>query len=45
MLFGKRPFGDGRSQEAVMSDKLILNAEEVVFPPKPAVSAEAKVWS
>ena len=43
MLYGKRPFGDGRSQEAVMADKLILNADEVVFPVKPAVSAEAKV--
>lgn len=43
MLFGRRPFGDGMSQERLLQDQTILRATEVVFPAKPAVSAEAKV--
>ena len=43
MLYGKRPFGEGKSQQAVLQEKLILNATDVEFPAKPAVSAEAKV--
>lgn len=42
MLFGRRPFGEGCSQEAILRDGVILNAREVAFPPKPAVSAEAR---
>jgi serine/threonine protein kinase len=43
MLFGKRPFGDGRPQDSIMSER--LNQVEVSFPPgpKPAVSDAAKV--
>lgn len=45
MLFGKRPFGEGKTQERVLSEGVILNANHVHFPvdPKtPKVSDEAK---
>lgn len=44
MLFGKRPFGEGQTQEQIYRDKVILNARSVEFPPpgKPAVSKEAQ---
>jgi hypothetical protein len=29
MLFGKRPFGEGKSQERVLSEGIILNAKQV----------------
>jgi tousled-like kinase len=40
MLFGIKPFGDGQSQERVLSNALYSN--QVKFPAKPAVSAAAK---
>lgn len=43
MLFGKRPFGDGMSQEKLLHENVMLQAKEVIFPSKPTVSAEAKV--
>jgi len=42
MLFGKRPFGEGLSQEQIMRERIMLNATEVEFPTKPSTSAEAK---
>eukprot|EP00606_Chrysophyceae_sp_TOSAG23-5_P001187 GSChrysophyteH2.ASY1.ANO1.127.1 assembled CDS len=45
MLFGKRPFGEGKSQELVLREGVILNAHQVDFPPVdkgPKVSNEAK---
>ena len=42
MLLGKRPFGDGMSQDRVLSNSLILNAKSVQFPDKPAISSGAK---
>ena len=42
MLYGKRPFGDGQSQDRVLSNNLILNATAVKFPLKPQVSKEGK---
>ncbi len=42
MLFGEKPFGHGMSQEKILKDNVILNAEEVRFPAKPAISSEAK---
>lgn len=42
MLYGRRPFGEGCSQEEILRDDIMLNARQVAFPPKPAVSAEAK---
>eukprot|EP00559_Dactyliosolen_fragilissimus_P004829 CAMPEP_0184867564 /NCGR_PEP_ID=MMETSP0580-20130426/27055_1 /TAXON_ID=1118495 /ORGANISM="Dactyliosolen fragilissimus" /LENGTH=864 /DNA_ID=CAMNT_0027367925 /DNA_START=108 /DNA_END=2702 /DNA_ORIENTATION=- len=38
MLFGKRPFGDGQSQEKVLSNNIMLNAREVIFPEIPIIS-------
>ena len=43
MLFGRRPFGEGRSQEAVLREGVIQrDARDLRFPARPAVSAEAK---
>uniref|UniRef100_A0A7S4ITG5 Protein kinase domain-containing protein n=2 Tax=Odontella aurita TaxID=265563 RepID=A0A7S4ITG5_9STRA len=43
MLFGRRPFGDGQSQDKVLSNNIMLNARDVRFPSKPAgVSGGAK---
>jgi tousled-like kinase len=41
-LFGRRPFGEGQSQEQVLREGVVLRATAVEFPPKPAVSAEAR---
>ncbi len=42
MLFGRRPFGHEQSQEQILRNEVMLNAREVAFPAKPAVSPEAK---
>lgn len=42
MLYGKRPFGDGQSQECVLTNNVMLNAREVQFPDDPAISQGAK---
>ena len=42
MLFGKRPFGEGCSQEKILRDEVMLNARAVSYPAKPALSAEGK---
>ncbi len=45
MLFGFRPFGEGKTQENLWSENIIFNASQVQFPsdPKaPKVSDEAK---
>lgn len=42
MLYGRRPFGEGCSQEKILRDEIMLHAKEVSFPSKPAVSAEGK---
>ena len=42
MLYGKRPFGEGCSQEKILRDEVMLNARSVAFPAKPSVSAECK---
>ena len=42
MLYGVRPFGQGVSQQKVLSEGIILQARAVSFPAKPAVSAEAR---
>jgi len=44
MLYGKRPFGDGQSQEGVLANNVMLNAREVAFPNSPAISEEAKAF-
>ena len=42
MLYGRRPFGEGCSQEEILREGVMLRAKAVAFPPKPPVSAEAK---
>lgn len=42
MLFGRRPFGDGQSQEKVLMNHTMLNAKEVKFPEHPKVSKGCK---
>ena len=42
MLFGKRPFGDGQSQDRILADGTMLNAHSVSFPDSPVVSEAGK---
>jgi len=42
MLYGRRPFGEGMTQEALARQGVLLNATQVEFPNKPALSAEGK---
>ncbi|KAL6894052.1 hypothetical protein ACP4OV_008150 [Aristida adscensionis] len=42
MLYGRRPFGHDQTQERILREDTIINARRVEFPPKPAVSNEAK---
>lgn len=44
MLFGRRPFGDGQSQDHILRNQTMLNATEVNFPSKPAISEGAKAF-
>lgn len=42
LLFGVKPFGQDKSQMAIVRDQTILNAREVVFPQKPPISDPCK---
>jgi len=42
MLYGKRPFGEGKSQDKLLADHTMLNAQEVHMPEKPAISESGK---
>ena len=42
MLFGKRPFGEGRSQERILQEGIIRHATQVDFPDTPKATEEAK---
>jgi tousled-like kinase len=42
MLFGTRPFGEGKSQDKLLSDHTMLNADNVDFPSHTPVSETAK---
>ena len=44
MLYGVRPFGEGQSQEQLLSRHTMLSATHVSFPSKPAVTEEAKAF-
>ena len=44
LLFGKRPYGHGIGQKEIMSNKIILKASKVEFPPKPTVSIDARTF-
>eukprot|EP01116_Phalansterium_solitarium_P021676 TRINITY_DN6834_c0_g2_i1.p1 TRINITY_DN6834_c0_g2~~TRINITY_DN6834_c0_g2_i1.p1 ORF type:complete len:716 (+),score=259.02 TRINITY_DN6834_c0_g2_i1:77-2224(+) len=41
MLYGKKPFGNNVSQKKIIEENIIANSK-LEFPPKPAVSQEAK---
>lgn len=45
MLYGKRPFGEGKTQQAIMQEQIIqkVAATGITFPDKPVVSEDAKV--
>jgi serine/threonine protein kinase len=47
MLYGKRPFGEGKSQERVLSEGIMLNATQVEFPQevKPLPSSQSPAAS
>lgn len=42
MLYGEKPFGNNMSQDKIMKEQIILNAEGVKFPDKKSVSNDAK---
>ena len=42
MLFGRRPFGDGQTQDHILRNQTMLHATEVNFPTNPSVSEEGK---
>jgi tousled-like kinase len=42
MLYGLRPFGEGKSQDKLLSDHTMLNAQDVHLPEKPAISEAGK---
>jgi len=42
LLYGKRPFGEGLTQERILREDIMLNARNVTFPAKPTVSQECK---
>ena len=44
MLYGKRPFGEGQTQDRILQNQVMLRAKEVEFPAKPAVSERAKTF-
>ena len=44
MLFGRRPFGDGQSQDHILRNQTMLQATEVNFPEKPVISEEGKAF-
>jgi tousled-like kinase len=42
MIFGEKPFGHNMTQEKILGEKIILNAENVKFTGRNCVSPEAK---
>ncbi|VEU41642.1 unnamed protein product [Pseudo-nitzschia multistriata] len=42
MLYGQRPFGEGKSQDKLLADHTMLNAQEVHLPDKPSISDAGK---
>jgi tousled-like kinase len=42
MLYGSRPFGEGQTQDKLLSDHTMLNAHQVHFPDQPEISQEGK---
>ena len=44
MLYGQRPFGEGQSQDKLLTESTMLNAQHVHFPNEPGVSEEGKAF-
>ena len=45
MLYGKRPFGDGMTQQRILHEKTILrDAHSIEFPAQPVVTDQCKVY-
>eukprot|EP01102_Stenamoeba_stenopodia_P007793 TRINITY_DN2198_c0_g1_i1.p1 TRINITY_DN2198_c0_g1~~TRINITY_DN2198_c0_g1_i1.p1 ORF type:complete len:773 (-),score=121.37 TRINITY_DN2198_c0_g1_i1:107-2425(-) len=44
MLYGKKPFGNGLSQQKFFTDHTLANEPTLEFPPKPVVSDLAKTF-
>ncbi|GMI17873.1 hypothetical protein TrLO_g1369 [Triparma laevis f. longispina] len=44
MLYGKRPFGEGLTQDKIYQNNVISNAQAVEFPDTVKVSNEGKEW-
>ena len=44
MLYGKRPFGEGLTQDKIYQNNVISNATAVEFPDTIKVSNEGKEW-
>lgn len=42
MIYGKKPFGEGKSQEKVLTEGIILNAHGVDFPVNPKISDDGR---
>ena len=42
MLYGRRPFGDGQTQDHILRNHVMLHATEVIFPSKPSITEEGK---
>jgi tousled-like kinase len=42
MLYGRRPFGEGQSQDKILANCTMLNAQQVHIPDKPEVSNAGK---
>jgi tousled-like kinase len=42
LLYGLKPFGHDKTQMAIVRDQTILNAREVIFPSKPAITDSCK---
>jgi tousled-like kinase len=42
MLYGKRPFGHGMSQNKIFHEGIIVSANKAEFPNEPCISDEAK---
>jgi tousled-like kinase len=44
MLYGVRPFGEGKSQDKLLSDHTMLNAQQVHFPERPDISESGQAF-
>jgi len=44
MLYGRRPFGDGQSQDHILRHQTMLQATEVNFPSKPSITDQGKAF-